>query len=136
MKNVSGSLGGPLLGALVAAAAGWVACVSFLPGDGGGYATTDFLLAGGVAALGAALGGAVAAVLGRSPDGSASAAALVVGIGGTLGFLVPWVTAAAAYDETGLFMVGAIMLAVAGVAILTVVALIALTLVRRARGRV
>lgn len=129
--NLSAILGG-LVGGLVAAGICWFATTRVLPAAEPVYTTTDMVLAALVAALGGVVGVLVGWFVHQRRAKGLGGIAAIVSLLGALGGTIAWGRVVGPLDETGLFLVGAILLLGGGLIMLAAVCGLTVALLRPA----
>lgn len=132
--NLSAVLGG-LVGGLVAAAVCWFATTRVLPAAEPAYSTTEMVLAALTAAVGGVVGVLVGWVVHRRRAKGLGGIAAIVSLFGALGGTIAWARIAGPLDETGLFLVGAILMLGGGLILLAVFCGLTVALLRPASRR-
>jgi hypothetical protein len=122
--NLSAILGG-LLGGLLAAAVCWYATSRVLPAADLDYSPAEMTLAALVGAVGGVLGVVVGWLAHRRRARGLGGIAAIVSLLGALGATVGWAGVVGELDETGLFLVGSVLLL--GIALVLLAAVDGLT---------
>lgn len=127
--NLSAILGG-LVGGLVAAGICWVATTRVLPASEATYATTEMVLAALVAALGGVVGVLAGWLVHQRRAKGLGGIAAIVSLLGALGGTIGWGRIVGELDETGMFLVGAILMLGGGLIMLAAVCGLTVALLR------
>lgn len=122
--NLSAILGG-LLGGLLAAAVCWYATSRVLPAADLDYSPAEMALTALVGAGGGVLGVVVGWLVHRRRARGLGGIAAIVSLLGALGATVGWARIVSGLDETGLFLVGSVLLL--GIALVLLAAVCGLT---------
>ena len=129
--NLSAILGG-LVGGLVTAGVCWYATTRVLPAAEASYSTTEMVLAAVVAAVGGVIGVLVGWLVHRRRAKGLGGIAAIVSLLGAIGGTVGWARIVGELDETGLFLVGAVLMLGGGLIMLAAVCGLTVALLRPA----